>query len=81
MDEPRDEIGRREGYRAGGGQLDRQRDAVDAAADLLDVVPISDRVDARSGGTRPLGEQFGSWPDLERPHRHEVFAVDPERFP
>ena len=65
----------------GRGQLDRQRDAVEPAADLLDVAPgaAGSNVGERRGA---LVEQLGGrpWPDRVR-RRDQPLAADAEPLP
>ena len=56
--QPLDQFRRREAPGASGGQLDGERDAVEAAADLLDVVAAGARIERRGRRRRPLVEQL-----------------------
>ena len=68
--------------RAGRGQLDGQRNPVEATADLLDVVPRAGRIErhetacARSSNNSAAGSCGSSGPTVM-----SLFAADAERFP
>ena len=58
--EPGHQIRRGEGSAARRGQLDGQRDAVQATADLLDIGPGGGRIERHADRPRPLVEQLGA---------------------
>ena len=80
--EPLHQIRRREAPGAGGGQLDGERDAVEAAADLLDVVPAGVRVERPRGRRRPLVEQLDARPRrFQRRDDDELLVAEAEALP
>ena len=80
--EPGHQIRWGQGSAAGRGQLDGQRDAVQATADLLDVGAGGGRIERHADRPRPLVEQLGGRPGrVQGRHRKELFVVDAERFP
>ena len=85
--EPGRHLGDVVGVQAGGGQLDRQRQPVEAAHDLGDQRPLGG-VGSEAGrdGARPLDEQLDrrTLPVVgqrQRRHHVDVLAGEPEPFP
>ncbi len=88
------DLGGRHHPDAGGGQLDRERDAVEAPADLRDRLQVLGRSGEAATGVGGaieeeahrfvLGQLFRAFVlvrNCERADRHEPFAVQPEALP
>ena len=76
--ESKRELGQRHRPDVGGGELDRQRNAVHMAADLFDHRPVLGP-ERGTGVARSVDEQVdGVRLDGQRRYRHDVFALDAE---
>ena len=79
--EPLEQLSRREQLHARSGELERERKAVEPAAELGDVLQIGrTRLVAVSDGARPLEEELRCRRRLERLDRVLVLALEPKHL-
>ena len=74
-----EDLGGREDLGAGGGELDRQRQAVELRADLLDARVAVVELQARVDGAGAAQEQRGGGLARERAERQLVLGGEPQR--
>lgn len=74
--------GKAQRQRAGGGQLERERQPVQASAELRDESLLARFVEhGRCGGPDPVGQQLGGRRRRKRLDADHVLPVDVQRFP
>ena len=78
--EAAEQCARRKVTGAGGGQLDRERKAIQSATDLRDGVEVAPTRDLSAGRAGTLKKQCGRWIGCERRHDDDALPLEAKRL-